>query len=324
MKKLILFFIVTGLACIEAKDVRDSKDHALFSRYPGFYIKEYKELEYDEAQVIIGKFTHKNNNAPTKTLEGKVTNIGYEIIKRHDDISLFQLYKNYEEALKKHHAKIIFSCRDKSCFVDEKGAINGVFMMNWIHDSSSLYKGLYGNVRDNFGVITAEIPGHDEMPIIVSLVMSTGEGAGDRSVLVSIIEPKDIDIGKIGIGTVSDVEKKVAKEGKVTLEGIYFDFDKAVIKAKSKETLDVISEYLSQNVTQSFYIVGHTDNRGSYLHNMELSKKRANAVYTYLKTKSKVKNKLQAIGIGPISPVLSNSTEEGREKNRRVELVLMR
>lgn len=324
MKKSILFFVVIVMGCLEAKDVKDSKDHELFSRYPGFYIKDYKVLEYDEAQVIIGKFDHHKNKALTKAVEGKVTNIDYQVIKREEDTSLFQLYKNYEKALKKHDAKVIFSCRDQSCFVDEKGAINGVFLTNWIHESVSLFKGLYGDVRDNLGVITAEIPREEKEPVTVSFVMSTAKVNGDKRVLVSIIEPKDMDTDKIGIGTVSDVEKKVAQEGKVTLEGIYFDFDKAVIKVESKETLAVISEYLRKHSKESFYIVGHTDNKGSYGHNMELSKKRANAVYTYLKTKSKVKNKLQAIGIGPISPVVSNDSEEGREKNRRVELVLMR
>jgi len=70
------------------------------------------------------------------------------------------------------------------------------------------------------------------------------------------------------------------------------------------------------------YVVGHTDNVGSFEHNIKLSKDRADSVVKELVSKYSINaSRLQAFGVGPTSPAASNQTEEGREKNRRVELV---
>jgi outer membrane protein OmpA-like peptidoglycan-associated protein len=68
-------------------------------------------------------------------------------------------------------------------------------------------------------------------------------------------------------------------------------------------------------------IQGHTDNKGSNDHNMKLSKHRANTVINYLELFGIDSKKLKAKGYGETKPVASNDTEEGRAKNRRVELV---
>lgn len=323
MKKIIILVMMFSLSAIFAKDIAGSKDHPMLKRYPGFSIYKYYTAEYDEAKVIMGTFDLKIEKAPTERVEGKITNIQYDIIKKHDDTSVFQVYKNYEDALKRLDAEILFSCREESCFKD--GSVrSGAYIHNWIHDTNTLYKGLRGSVRKEFGIITAKVPQEGKSPIWVSLIISTEQINGYRTVLLSVIEPKALNTHKIGIGSISDVEKKLAKEGKITLDGIYFDFDKATIKPTSKETLSTIAGYLHRHALERFYIVGHTDSKGSYTHNLALSDKRAKAVYHYLKTQGSVANTLQAIGIGPISPVANNSSEEGRAENRRVELVLMK
>lgn len=322
MKKIVLISL-TIISIVYAKDAKGSKDHSLFNRYPGFYIKGYKQLEYDEAKVIIGVYDRHKNEAGLKTVEGKVTNITYKNLPQTTDTSVFQMYKNFENALKKQDASILFSCRNESCVPKGENSVHGVHLGNWIRNKRGLFKGLFGDVKKEFGIITAEIPQKDGLPIVVSFVMSEATGS-DRYILETVIEPKALDNEKIGIGSVSDVEKKMDKEGKVSLEGIYFDFDKATIKPESKETLDVISQYLKKHKAQNFYIVGHTDNKGTYKHNMQLSNHRAKAVEKYLKSISNIPNKLQSVGIGSISPIASNGSEEGRKKNRRVELVLMR
>lgn len=321
MKKIILAVLIVA-STLQAKDAKGSKDHPLFSRYPGFYIKEYKQVEYDKAEVITGLYDQTNDKCITTKFEGKVTNIEYSNNKKNNDASVFQMFKNYEQALKKKDANILFSCRNETCFT-KKSIINGVFLGSYIRNKRSLFKGLFGDVKDYFGIITAKIPQKNGAPSIVSFVISENKSGNYKYILESIIEPKTIDSDKIGIGTVSDVEKKMNKEGKIALKGIYFDFDKSTIKPKSKETLDTIAQYLKKHQNQNFYIVGHTDNQGSYEHNMKLSQNRSKAVKEYLKKDKTISNKLHDVGIGPISPVMSNTTKEGREKNRRVELVLM-
>lgn len=122
--------------------------------------------------------------------------------------------------------------------------------------------------------------------------------------------------------TAADIKSTLALEGKVSLYGIYFDTDKAVVQPESEPTLKAIADYLKQNPANVF-IVGHTDNTGDYLRNTNLSKERAAAVVNELSTKYGInKSLLTPQGVGPLSPVASNETEEGKAKNRRVEIVL--
>jgi len=110
--------------------------------------------------------------------------------------------------------------------------------------------------------------------------------------------------------------------GKVAVYGIYFDTGKSVIKPESDPAMKEIAKLLQANATMKVYIVGHTDNAGVFESNMKLSKDRAEAVVKALAAKYNVPaSRMQAGGVGPLSPAASNLTDEGRAKNRRVELV---
>ena len=111
-------------------------------------------------------------------------------------------------------------------------------------------------------------------------------------------------------------------QGRVALYGIYFDFDKSDVKPESDPTLKEIAKLLSENPKLNLYVVGHTDNVGDYKYNMKLSEARADAVVKTLVSKYNVdKKRLTSAGVGPLAPVTSNDTEEGKAKNRRVELI---
>ncbi|MEO0228317.1 MAG: OmpA family protein [candidate division WOR-3 bacterium] len=116
----------------------------------------------------------------------------------------------------------------------------------------------------------------------------------------------------------SDIQAK----GSASVYGIYFDFDKADIKAESEPAIKEIAKLLQENKTLKLYVVGHTDNVGGLDYNMKLSKARADAVMKELVTKHKISiERLKAFGVASLAPVASNKTDEGRVKNRRVELV---
>ncbi len=116
--------------------------------------------------------------------------------------------------------------------------------------------------------------------------------------------------------------KGLGEKGHIALYGIYFDTDKAVIKPASAPTLAQIAKLLQSRPKLSVFIVGHTDNQGTYAYNMELSRKRAAAVATALVKHYRIAGtRLHTAGVGFLSPVGSNATEAGRALNRRVELV---
>lgn len=122
--------------------------------------------------------------------------------------------------------------------------------------------------------------------------------------------------------TADEIKKTIKDDGKISLYGIYFDTDKATLKPESTPTLTSIAEFLKANPAITVFIVGHTDNTGDYLHNIKLSKERAEAVVNELVNKFKI-NKGQLIpdGVGPLAPVAANDTPEKKAKNRRVEVV---
>ncbi|MGQ9671464.1 MAG: OmpA family protein [Desulfosoma sp.] len=114
----------------------------------------------------------------------------------------------------------------------------------------------------------------------------------------------------------------ISTSGRVSIYGIYFDFNKADIKPESETALHEITTMLQQDPKLKVYVVGHTDNIGGYDYNMKLSQERAEAVVKELVLKYKIApDRLKAAGVGPLVPVTSNDTEDGKAKNRRVELV---
>lgn len=100
----------------------------------------------------------------------------------------------------------------------------------------------------------------------------------------------------------------------------FFDFDKYVIKAEGKAKLDDLVAKTKGLNLEVIIAVGHTDNIGTMAYNQRLSERRANAVKDYLVGKGIEKNRIYTEGKSFKQPIASNSTAEGRAKNRRTEI----
>lgn len=110
--------------------------------------------------------------------------------------------------------------------------------------------------------------------------------------------------------------------GHSAVYGIYFDTGKSELKAESEQAVAEIVKLLKSETSLKVYVVGHTDNVGGLDANMKLSQDRGEAVVQALVRNGGIAaSRLKAYGAGPFAPVASNDTEEGRAKNRRVELV---
>ena len=110
--------------------------------------------------------------------------------------------------------------------------------------------------------------------------------------------------------------------GHAAVYGIYFDTNKAAIKPESAQAIGEIAKLLAANPGLKLFVVGHTDNVGGVESNIKLSQDRADAVLQALvRDHGIAAARLRAFGCGLFSPVAANDTDEGRAKNRRVELV---
>jgi OmpA-OmpF porin, OOP family len=120
----------------------------------------------------------------------------------------------------------------------------------------------------------------------------------------------------------SAMASSIADSGSVAIYGIYFDTAKSDLKPESEPAIDEIAKLLTGNPTLKVYIVGHTDMVGEAAGNVKLSQARAESVINALVSKHGIAAaRLIAFGNGPYAPVASNKTDEGKAKNRRVELV---
>lgn len=117
--------------------------------------------------------------------------------------------------------------------------------------------------------------------------------------------------------------QELKANGSVILKGIYFDKGKADLEMESDTCLEVISQMLMDHPKMKVYLISHTDNTGHMINKMNLSQERAAAVMTSLTDRFNIDmDRLFASGIGPLCPLATNETAEGRAQNERIVLVL--
>jgi len=146
-----------------------------------------------------------------------------------------------------------------------------------------------------------------------------GDGILD-DVDVCIDKPETFNGFEDADGCPDEVPKEIEQfEG--VIEGIYFDTNKATIKAASQPKLDEAVQTLKKYPQIRLEISGHTDSRGSRDYNVDLSQQRAEAVRDYLVGAGIDAGRLETRGAGPDEPRDTNRTDEGRANNRRIEFI---
>ena len=111
----------------------------------------------------------------------------------------------------------------------------------------------------------------------------------------------------------------------LSLNNIFFDFDKETLKAESFPELNRIVKLMKEKPTLQIEIDGHTDATGPEAYNLGLSERRAKSVVKYLIEKGEfAKDRIQVAFFGETKPIETNETKEGRKKNRRVEFKILK
>jgi OmpA-OmpF porin, OOP family len=302
-----LFLCGVTLGYADSRDISGSKDHPLISRYPGSYITAYSQKDFDEFTLPLGKGnSHTGKWEKSQHLEGKVTYISYRSPSGRSELEIF---RNYEDAAKQAGFETLFTCAKETC------ADGGRY---------SLYAGAsdeYWWPSNNVRYLAAKLS-RPQGDVYVSIFVEKGPGSNDGpDVDLFVIEMKPMETGLVTVNAAA-LAGDITTAGHAAVYGIYFDTGKADIKPESDAALTEISKLLQQNASLKIYVVGHTDNVGTLASNMDLSKRRADAVVKVLVVKYNIPAaRLSAQGDGPTAPVASNESEEGRAKNRRVELV---
>jgi outer membrane protein OmpA-like peptidoglycan-associated protein len=143
--------------------------------------------------------------------------------------------------------------------------------------------------------------------------------------ILKLISGDSINIPELGIerkliGFITDSTKKVDKETWFSFDRILFETDKATLRPESMDQIRSIAAIMKAYPNVELKIGGYTDNTGDAKHNQQLSTDRANAVMNAIVGMGIPSARLKAEGYGPQFPVADNSTEEGRAKNRRIDV----
>jgi OmpA-OmpF porin, OOP family len=255
-------------------------------------------------------------------LEGKVTGYVYALLQ---GTATLEVFRNYQNAMRDAGFTILFACDDDDTCGDGGILAQKVYSGSHIMPNGGLRSAQAAMYGSNIHFLSAKrsADGHDTY---ASLLVSqesamSGPDADSISVVLHIIEPKPMDNSMV-FYTAAKMASDITASGHVALYGIFFDTGSATIKSESDRSIHEIATLLNREPSLKIYIVGHTDTQGGYDYNISLSARRSRAVADTLATRYAVPmDRMRTAGVGFLAPVATNVTDEGRAKNRRVELV---
>ena len=174
----------------------------------------------------------------------------------------------------------------------------------------------------------------EEKAVLSDLIRDSLHSYNDRQVIkianyIKYLEKLDA-LNTLALEAKKRNNDSIAKAQVLVLEGqkeidkyeksIFFNFDSSVLKEESYPALDEAVKILKNNANLTFVVEGHTDSIGPVAYNLNLSNERAKSVMNYIVSKGIPKSRISAIGYGEAKPIDTNETEEGKSKNRRVEI----
>ncbi len=282
------------------KDEKNSADHPMLTRIPGAYIDEYTTHSFGQIAVLIGK---NGKKFETKMLDGKITDIGYNLPRTYSE---YEINANYQNALTRLGFKEVYACTGELCGRKTEMYNALKLLMSNGRDDSQFYR-LYKLDRPEGNVYV--------MVYVIGFV-------GNLAAEIRIIEETTLNNNRVGID-LQGLTDEIAKTGHVALDGLLFKYDSDELLPEAYAIVEVVAQYLQTHPKQLFYVVGHSDDQGSQAYNQTLSEKRATAIKTRLiKQFSISAQQVEAKGVGEYSPIANNLDEAGQKQNRRVELVI--
>lgn len=289
-----LAIVVSVLGCVPIayaeEDAEGCKDHPVFTRMPGYRINRCETKRFD-ARDFPADATLDADNKPAKseTIEGVQTYLAYDKPDDSEHASGLEIQRNYEQAIKAAGGTLIakFGAEDSGKQLNDDTWGGG----------------------DHASVLKLEKAGKE---IWVEVLPYNGGGGyvlyiAERQAMQQVV-------------AVNELIDKIQKTGLISLY-INFETGKATINPDSYKQLDEVVTALKQSSDLKLEVGGHTDNVGSPSANQTLSEARAQSVMKYLTGKGIDASRLTAKGYGQTVPIADNRTEDGRAKNRRVDLV---
>ncbi len=318
---LCVFSTILALSAT-AQDVPGSKDPAGMKRYEGSSLIGYRAPKFDEYLLPLGPPTEMEPPAyqKSKKVEGQVSYYTYIAPAGRTPA---ELYRNYKMEFQRLGIETLYEkgAGQRGWFgptfnkVAADSDISQILAYN--EDEERILVGKSRDASPNYYV--AFVTAYKDGVIPERLEGKVEKG---QSLAQIVVIAADVMEKKMAFVNADEMKQSIHDLGKVALYGLYFDTDKDVVKTESEPTLAEIAKLMKADSGLRLRVVGHTDNQGKSDYNLGLSKRRAASVVAELTGKyGFAAARLDSFGCGMYSPVASNAAEEGRAKNRRVELV---
>ncbi len=293
-------------------DTPGGQDHPALGRIPGAVIVDQSVADYDTLVYPVESERHKVTRVAER--EGKLTRTIYLLPAGKSPSTAQAIYR---KRLKELGLKILYRCRNERIG----------FYMALVQQTDDDYW-TRGNAPRKLHCVVAEgeLQGRPAVVAAYSyeaIYSRTPDGRKGwlPTLRLYILEQAALD-ARLEVVTAEKMAEALRSDGHIALYNVLFDHDSDRLKPEARTELTEIARFLREHPQIRVYVVGHTDNTGSYDYNLRLSQRRAAAVVKALEEKHGIApDRLKDVGVGPVAPVASNATEQGRAKNRRVELV---
>jgi OOP family OmpA-OmpF porin len=323
--------IFMAATAADAADLAGSKDPDGFRRFEGSEIIHYATSPRDQYFLARGEGAVGAGFEKQERVEGSVVRIVYKAPLGTTSAEIFRSYRKmltdlgFEETFKLDSGALYaLSAKDfqQRFYFQADYAARKDHEDTPFQDADNQYYFTARLVKDgqsvNAAIYVAESGGLEwqepsvKQPIVIRLSQPV--------IGVDVISSRQAEFRPVEIKA-PEMAEALSAAGRIDIYGILFDVDKTELKPESRTTLEEVAKLLKSDPSLRIEVAGHTDVSGGADHNMKLSVGRAAAVVNALvNTYGIDKTRLQPKGYGDTKPVAPNDSDQGRAKNRRVEL----
>ena len=318
---------LSGALILAAPHARadDPQPHPLVPLAPDARISDDSFTDFTELDFYAGPF---EDDEPTEVLSKSGAHTQQEFAIDGEEVAIIRLYQSYLDYFEGQGFEIIFAGMEDD--------LTDGNPRRFLRDGLGAPRARRGG---DHGYILARSP--DEAHV---LALSFFERRGSRRIQVDVLELEELETFDLfaqeeeedesaapeaeaeefvpSTQDAAALESGLVEEGRVVVDAILFAFDDDEILPESADALDTVAGLLEDNPDLGLLVVGHTDGVGSFDYNLRLSLDRAQSVVAWLSEEHGIsEGRLRPAGAGPMSPMTTNRTEDGRAQNRRVELV---
>jgi OmpA-OmpF porin, OOP family len=305
--------LVAG-AVAASQDIDGAGDHPDVPRVAGSHIVYQDHVDFDRVTVPVGPYS-RDGFEDVEVMEGEVLNLSY--VFDNPDVATLRVKRSYLQALEERGFEILFKGSEEEL---SGGAGRLFFRESGLYERGARDCCRIANRDRQVRYIAARSRAGD---VLAAIAVFNARGVDGPAVSKAIVTAREMDATMDHQPlTAGEMETGLVQDGRVAVQNILFAVNSAEILPESVEALETIAELMRDRPEMNLLVVGHTDNTGDYAYNVALSLERAQSVVSWLAGEAGVaRERLQAAGAGMMAPVTTNRTEEGRARNRRVELV---